>query len=78
VRARGDATPWLLLPLSTDPVRARYCFHDEVPPSDTFNEKEVAMSCVSGTQPRRPTRATASAAADASSNSNALTPNVAR
>lgn len=78
MRARGDATPWLLLPLSTDPVRARYRFHEEAPPSDTFNEKEVAMSRGPGTQPRRPTRATASAAADASSNSNALTPNVAR
>lgn len=88
VRARGDATPWLLLttfdesdlllraseagaqgfmlkdaapedlheaicrvaaghtlllPVSTDPVRARYRFHDEAPPSDTFNEKEVAI-----------------------------------
>lgn len=33
----------LLLPVSTDPVRARYRFHDEAPPSDTFGEKEVAI-----------------------------------
>ncbi len=38
--ARGDT---LLLPVSTDPVRARYRFHDEAPPSDTFGEKEVAI-----------------------------------
>ena len=33
----------LLLPVSTDPVRARYRFHDEAPPSDTFGEREVAI-----------------------------------
>ncbi len=33
----------LLLPVSTDPVRARYRFHAEAPPSDTFGEKEVAI-----------------------------------
>lgn len=38
--ARGDT---LLQPVSTDPVRARYRFHDEAPPSDTFGEKEVAI-----------------------------------
>jgi len=38
--AGGDT---LLLPVSTDPVRARYRFHDEAPPSDTFGEKEVAI-----------------------------------
>jgi DNA-binding NarL/FixJ family response regulator len=38
--AAGDT---LLLPVSTDPVRARYRFHDEAPPADTFGEKEVAI-----------------------------------
>ncbi|HCV95226.1 MAG TPA: DNA-binding response regulator [Stenotrophomonas sp.] len=38
--AAGDT---LLLPVSTDPVRARYRFHDEAPPRDTFGEKEVAI-----------------------------------
>lgn len=38
--AGGDS---LLQPVSTDPVRARYRFHDEAPPSDTFNEREVAI-----------------------------------
>ncbi|WP_226467419.1 response regulator [Luteimonas panaciterrae] len=38
--ASGDS---LLQPVSTDPVRARYRFHDEAPPSDTFNEREVAI-----------------------------------
>lgn len=38
--AAGDT---LLQPVSTDPVRARYRFHDEAPPSDTFGEKEVAI-----------------------------------
>ena len=33
----------LLLPVSTDPVRARYRFHDEAPPTDTFGGKEVAI-----------------------------------
>ncbi|MEG2804961.1 response regulator transcription factor [Stenotrophomonas sp.] len=38
--AAGDT---LLLPVSTDPVRARYRFHDQAPPSDTFGDKEVAI-----------------------------------
>lgn len=41
LKIAGGAT--LLLPVSTDPVRARYRFHDEAPPSDTFGEKEVAI-----------------------------------
>ena len=38
--AAGDS---LLLPVSTGPVRARYRFHDDAPPSDTFGEREVAI-----------------------------------
>ena len=38
--AAGDT---LLQPVSTDPVRARYRFHDEAPPTDTFGEREVAI-----------------------------------
>jgi DNA-binding NarL/FixJ family response regulator len=33
----------LLQPVSTDPVRARFRFRDEAPPSDTFNEREVSI-----------------------------------
>ena len=33
----------LLAPVSTDPVRARYRFHDEDAPADTFNRREVAI-----------------------------------
>ena len=33
----------LLQPVSTDPVRARYRFHDEAAPTDTFNAREVAI-----------------------------------
>ncbi len=33
----------LLQPVSTGPVRARYRFHDENAPSDTFNAREVAI-----------------------------------
>ncbi len=33
----------LLQPVSTDPVRARYRFHDESTPGDTFNAREVAI-----------------------------------
>jgi len=40
---RVAAGETLLLPVSTDPVRARYRFHDEAPPSDTFGEREVAI-----------------------------------
>ncbi len=40
---RVAAGETLLLPVSTDPVRARYRFHDEAAPSDTFGEKEVAI-----------------------------------
>ncbi|MGX5729560.1 response regulator [Pseudoxanthomonas beigongshangi] len=38
--AEGDT---LLQPVSTEPVRARYRFHDETPPSERFNEREVAI-----------------------------------
>ena len=41
VRVAGGET--LLAPVSTDPVRARYRFHDEAPPTDTFSEREVAI-----------------------------------
>lgn len=40
---RVAAGETLLLPVSTDPVRARYRFHDEAPPTDTFGEREVAI-----------------------------------
>lgn len=33
----------LLQPVSTDPVRARFRFRDEEAPTDTFNEREVAI-----------------------------------
>ena len=33
----------LLQPVSTAPVRARFRFHDERAPSDTFNAREVAI-----------------------------------
>ncbi len=38
--ARGET---LLAPVATDPVRARYAFRDQAPPSDTFSEREVAI-----------------------------------
>ena len=38
--ARGET---LLAPVPTDPVRARYAFRDQSPPTDTFNEREVAI-----------------------------------
>lgn len=38
--ARGET---LLAPVSTEPVRARYAFRDQTPPTDTFNEREVAI-----------------------------------
>ncbi|MGS1077241.1 response regulator [Pseudoxanthomonas beigongshangi] len=38
--AEGDT---LLQPVSTEPVRARYRFHDESPPSERFSEREVAI-----------------------------------
>ncbi len=37
---RGDA---LLQPVSLEPVRNRYQYHDQVAPTDTFNEKEIAI-----------------------------------
>jgi DNA-binding NarL/FixJ family response regulator len=40
-RVAGGET--LLQPVSTDPVRARFRFHDEAPPRDTFSEREVAI-----------------------------------
>lgn len=33
----------LLAPVPTDPVRARYAYRDQAGPSDTFNEREVAI-----------------------------------
>lgn len=41
--ARVAAGETLLQPLSTDPVRARYRYRDEQPPSDTFGDREVAI-----------------------------------
>jgi len=41
--ARVAAGETLLLPVSTDPVRARYRYRDEVPPTDTFSDREVAI-----------------------------------
>ena len=38
--AAGDT---LLQPIATDAVRARYRFHDEDAPADTFNRREVAI-----------------------------------
>ena len=38
--ARGET---LLAPVSTDPVRARYAYRDQSEPTDTFNEREVAI-----------------------------------
>jgi len=38
--ARGET---LLAPVPTDPVRARYAFRDQTPPTDTFSEREVAI-----------------------------------
>ena len=33
----------LLAPVPTDPVRARYAYRDTSEPTDTFNEREVAI-----------------------------------
>lgn len=38
--ARGET---LLAPVPTDPVRARYAYRDQSEPTDTFNEREVAI-----------------------------------
>ncbi|CAN7550553.1 response regulator transcription factor [Pseudoxanthomonas sp. LjRoot143] len=40
---RVAAGETLLQPVSTDPVRARFRFRDEAPPTDTFSEREVAI-----------------------------------
>lgn len=40
-RVAAGAT--LLQPVATDPVRARYRFHDERPSSERFSEREVAI-----------------------------------
>lgn len=40
---RVAAGETLLQPVSTDPVRSRYRFHDDSAPIDTFNEREVAI-----------------------------------
>jgi len=41
--ARVAAGETLLQPVSTEPVRARYRFHDDNAPRDTFTEREVAI-----------------------------------
>lgn len=41
--ARLAAGETLLQPVSTDPVRARYRFHDEATPTTTFGPREVAI-----------------------------------
>ena len=41
--ARVAAGETLLQPVSTDPVRARYRFHDEDTPSEPFSTREVAI-----------------------------------
>jgi len=41
--ARVAAGETLLQPVSTDPVRARYQFHQQDTPRETFSEKEVAI-----------------------------------
>ncbi|MGO3128431.1 MAG: response regulator [Luteimonas sp.] len=41
--ARVAAGDTLLQPVSTEPVRARYCFHDDHAPRETFTEREVAI-----------------------------------
>ena len=33
----------LLAPVATDPVRARFAYRDQTPPTDTFNEREVSI-----------------------------------
>ena len=38
--ARGET---LLQPVSIDPVRERFAYHDKVPPRETFSEREVAI-----------------------------------
>lgn len=40
---RVAAGETLLAPVSTDPVRARYAYRDTSEPTDTFNEREVAI-----------------------------------
>ena len=40
---RVAAGETLLAPVSTDPVRARYAYRDQVAPSDTFSEREVSI-----------------------------------
>ena len=41
--ARVAAGETLLQPVSTDPVRARFRFHDESTPTETFGPREVAI-----------------------------------
>jgi DNA-binding NarL/FixJ family response regulator len=41
LRVAGGET--LLAPVATDPVRARYAFRDQSPPTDRFSEREVAI-----------------------------------
>lgn len=40
---RVAAGETLLQPVSTDPVRARFRFRDEAPPTETFSTREVAI-----------------------------------
>jgi DNA-binding NarL/FixJ family response regulator len=41
LRVAGGET--LLAPVPTDPVRARYAFREQSPPTDRFNEREIAI-----------------------------------
>ena len=40
---RVAAGETLLAPVATDPVRARFAYRDQCPPSDTFNEREISI-----------------------------------
>ncbi len=40
---RVAAGETLLAPVATDPVRARFAYRDQAPPSDTFNDREVSI-----------------------------------
>ena len=40
---RVAAGQTLLVPVPSDPVRARFAYRDQAPPSDTFSEREIAI-----------------------------------
>ncbi len=40
---RVAAGETLLVPVPSDPVRARFAYRDQAPPSDTFSEREIAI-----------------------------------